>query len=61
MEALGKQTDRKSRRKSIHPFPGVWEYKAIMETASEELKYIIEIITAGRKPGEAIRDEDSSN
>lgn len=35
----------------------VWSYKTIKETGSEELNYIIELITGGHRPGRAIPDE----
>ena len=35
----------------------VWSYKTIKETGSEELNYIIELITGGHRPGEAVSDE----
>lgn len=56
MEGLGKQADRKSRRRSVRTFPGVWEYKTLKESASEELKYILEIITGGHPPGRSVTD-----
>lgn len=35
----------------------VWSYETIKETGSEELNYIIELITGGHGPGRAIPDE----
>lgn len=36
-----------------------WGYKTIKASGSEELKYIIELITDGREPGIPIREDDS--
>lgn len=51
----------KLRRGEVHPKKAVcWQWEAIKETGSEELNYIIDIITGGRRPGKKVPDEDSN-
>lgn len=61
METVGEQRNRRIKRGEIHTPKGIpwcWTFK---EIASEELNYIIDIITAGHKPGEAIQDEKTNH
>jgi hypothetical protein len=36
----------------------VWAYETIRESGSEELNYIIDLVTGGHKPGRSVTDED---
>ncbi|WP_197069753.1 hypothetical protein [Paenibacillus sp. FSL R5-0345] len=39
----------------------VWCYETIKASGSEELNYIVDIVTGGHRPGEAIKDEEKGS
>ncbi|MEK5439405.1 MULTISPECIES: hypothetical protein [Paenibacillus] len=58
MAILRKQAACKLRRGKVHPKKAVcWQWETIKASGSEELNYIIELITGGHRPGRAIPDE----
>ncbi|MNW58107.1 hypothetical protein D3C74_359530 [compost metagenome] len=38
-----------------------WAYDEIRKSASEELQYVIELITAGHRPGKAVKEDKNEN
>lgn len=57
------QTNRRTRRNPIRSLPKILSSNWIMESASEELRYIKELITGGHPTGKAVQhgeDTDSS-
>lgn len=51
MEAMGYKTAHKRRRSAVHSKETLYRWEEIQSIGSEELKAIIDIITAGHKPG----------
>ncbi|MEK4191784.1 hypothetical protein NYE59_01730 [Paenibacillus sp. FSL L8-0323] len=57
MAILRKQAACKLRRGKVHPKKAVcWQWETIKASGSEELNYIIDLITGGHRPGKAVQD-----